>query len=83
MGPDSFILPGDMQLRVYISVLLVQQDRAVTIIAKCGNIVFHGWMVPMAKSSKLKTCNADTVHPCICFFEGMVSDQGVQEGGAV
>lgn len=43
MGPDSFILPGDMQLRVYISVLLVQQDSAVTIIAKYGNIVFHGW----------------------------------------
>lgn len=54
-----------MQLRVYISVLLVQQDGAVIVIAKYGNNSFS-WMVPIAKSSKLKICNADTVHPCIC-----------------
>lgn len=50
-GPRQFISPGDMQLRVYISVLLVQQDGAVTIIAKYGNIVFHGWSLLLSHRS--------------------------------
>lgn len=42
MASDGFPFPGDMPFPLYNWVFPVQQDRAVTVIAKYGDMVSRG-----------------------------------------